>query len=345
MAGLSKKSIVIIGMVGVVAALGFIFKEQLLVALNSASKVKAGYKAMDDTEGKDLTKFQKLDMCRNHYPWGAPTSTNADVVKRSLYICNGLFANQYDTKTKNPLWTSEILSKTNMKALVKKGLKIEGELIQDPDIPTTMQVYPTEFNNKYTMGFMAAPANMYAANIPKVDKAGLEVANKKLMQQSLLMTNVVPMAKGLRDGIWAALERDVRTQALNNRQEFLYVITGPVYLGGQVNGFLEKSKAAIPTHFFKIITNPGFYGSIAFIIPNKEVIFTANQPINDPNNLHYCGPENAQRVCSMNDFIVPIKEVERLTGLYFYPNLAPYYAAKTKQDVEEYIKKMGLDNK
>ena len=78
-------------------------------------------------------------------------------------------------------------------------------------------------------------------------------------------------------------------------------------------------KLLIPTHIYKIVTYPNTYASISYIIPNT-------------NNLP-CGNQ-----CSPEKFMVPMQEVERVTGIEFYTKLAPYYAVQVKKDLNQIFK-------
>jgi DNA/RNA endonuclease G (NUC1) len=92
---------------------------------------------------------------------------------------------------------------------------------------------------------------------------------------------------------------------------------------------------AVPTHFFKLITHPLKYGSVAFVIPNKEIVTSSTTKINNPKDAYYCngGP------CSLDNFIVNVKDLEKLAGIEFYPKLAPHYSVQVKHDINEILKR------
>ncbi|MFN7117203.1 MAG: DNA/RNA non-specific endonuclease [Saprospiraceae bacterium] len=119
--------------------------------------------------------------------------------------------------------------------------------------------------------------------------------NEEAMNYSFLLSNISPQAKNFNKGIWRELEELTRNWARDN--EALYVITGPV-LTETVKGTIGTNKVSVPAAYFKILldmTAPQQKG-IAFIIPN-EVSF---EPL--------------------HKFAVPIDEVEKRTGLDFFPN-------------------------
>lgn len=291
----------------------------------------AGSKAIDSTEGKDIAKLTKENQCPKHYPWGAPKIKDKEVNKRSLYICRTAFAVQYDPIAKVPLWSSEVLEKRNFEY---RRVNRAENFQTDIDVPSKMQATLEDFKSSgYDRGHMAPAADM-VINLESLSPENLEKLNIQAMQESFYLTNIAPqVGSNMNRGIWADLEAQTRYWALQKNQ--IFVTTGPIFLGGNVKEFIGKSKVAVPTHFFKVITDPLFYGSVSYIIPNKEIITEKTTHIQNPKDAYYCngGP------CSLENFVVPIQEVERVTGIEFYPRLAPYYAVKVKQDINEYFRK------
>jgi DNA/RNA endonuclease G (NUC1) len=289
---------------------------------------KTGSKAIDEAEGKDLGKFMKPNQCRKHYTWGAPRVKDEVVLARSLYICRGNFEVQFDPKLKIPLWSAENLTR---RKLLNKNAELDAKYKPDSDLPLKMQTYPEDYlNSIYTPVQLASVYDIRSLDIKEKDP--------KFIQQHFNFSNTVPMVRdNLANTIWADLENQVRF-LLNEKnpkgKDALYVTTGAIYLNGQTNGKLPKSGALIPTHYYKIITHPNSYGTVSYIIPNKEIYTYKTKKLNDPKNAYTCngGP------CSLANFVVPIQEVERLTNIEFYPWLAPNYAVKVKLDVNEMFK-------
>lgn len=283
---------------------------------------KAGAKAVDNSEGKNLDKFLAPNKCRKHYTWGEPRVKDQLIMARSLFICRGNFALQYDTKLKVPLFTSEHLNLHNKK-FIKKTQELNAKFKPDNDLPSKMLAYPEDYlNSIYTPTQLAS-----VYNIRTID---LKSEPEQFVQQHFNFSNTVPMVRdNLANTIWAELEEQTRSYLL--KADALYVTTGVLYLNGKTNGKLSKSEAYIPTHFYKIITQPNVHGTVSYIIPNKEIYTYQTKKLNDPKNAVRCngGP------CTLANFIVPIKEVERLTNIEFYPHLAPQYAVKVKLDPNE----------
>lgn len=295
--------------------------------------VKAGSKAAYAAEGKDIEKFKESGKCSKFYPWGEPKVKDPELLKRMLFICRSSFYMQYDPLLKMPVSVSEVLTKSNM--IFSAPPKI-NPYENDPDLPTNLQASLGDYKGSYyEIGALAPTANMVIYDASLKDEFLINI-NRKARTESLFLSNTAPqIGNNFKKGIWAELETEVRNWSL--KTDNLYVTTGPLFLGGQVKSYLGSSKIPIPTHFYKIIADPSKYGSVAYIIPNKEII-TARSKTMNPKEAFYCGGEAGKRLCELNDFIVSINELEKLIGLEFYPTLSPYYAVQVKQDINQIFK-------
>lgn len=118
--------------------------------------------------------------------------------------------------------------------------------------------------------------------------------NLTAMSETFYMSNMSPMTPSFNRGIWASLEDWVRSAALANRG--LYVATGPILSRtcGTISGGIT-----VPCTFYKIAFKDGFNPKmIGFIMANT-------------------GSSRA-----LKSFAVSIDEIERSTGLDFFPQLA-----------------------
>lgn len=116
------------------------------------------------------------------------------------------------------------------------------------------------------------------------------------MRQSFLLTNVCPMHKALNEGGWAKLEEKVREWTV--RDSALLVFTGPVVSDGGTT--LASGRVTVPSAYYKVIMAPCVRPrrAIAFIYPNG----------------HSGG--------RLRQYAVSVDEVERRTGLDFFPFLS-----------------------
>lgn len=127
--------------------------------------------------------------------------------------------------------------------------------------------------------------------------------NYNAMIESFYLSNMVPQNPSLNRGAWRQLETTVREWATIHKD--IYVYTGPVF----TNNYTSIGGVAVPQELFKIVYDPAKNMAIAFIIPNSDIT-----------------------VMDIPDYIVSIEEVERLTGLDFFPKL-PYNKISVKQQV------------
>ena len=127
--------------------------------------------------------------------------------------------------------------------------------------------------------------------VPAADLKWSDVA----MRQSFLLTNVCPMHRALNEGGWAKLEEKVREWTA--RDSALLVFTGPVVSDGDTT--LANGRVKVPSSYFKVVLAPCMrpVRAIAFIYPNG----------------HSSG--------RLQQYAVSVDEVERRTGLDFFPFL------------------------
>ena len=119
--------------------------------------------------------------------------------------------------------------------------------------------------------------------------------DEKAMTESNLLTNICPQDRSLNSGLWNAIERNCRKWAVEYGG--LYIVCGPV-LFNRVHETIGDNKVLVPEAFFKVILclNPN-PKAIGFIIRNNEGTKKRDQ------------------------FINTVDEVERITGIDFFPSL------------------------
>jgi len=121
------------------------------------------------------------------------------------------------------------------------------------------------------------------------------------------LTNRVPRNSELNRGSWYGLEWAVRNLA--NRSEAVYVLTGPVYGdlqesgedaedGYELRNYSDLSGVKVPGGFFKVVIDET--GRMAAFVFPQDL----------PFHVHHC------------DQLIPVTEVESLTGLDLFPELA-----------------------
>lgn len=312
----------------------FILSAIILMSINHANALdfgkffenmfskKAGYKALpQDGEGeKDLSKFQK-NSCDKQNPWGTviPQNKEKDDEKGSLFICRETYDIRYDTRLKTPLWATYILRRTNYNHLdwtFLDKIKYSGNKL-DPEIPTKMQ---PDFNDYVGSDYIAhnlVPVVDTYFYLGSMKEEEMIKMNQDRIEQAYYATNTIPIAKGLHKSL-SAFEAETNKVLKGNDYENILVVTGGIYINSG-KGRLGKNGPIIPTHIFKIFANGINKGTTSYVIPNDNTCIQG---------------------CNFNSFIVPFKEVERLTGYNIFSAAAPEHAAKIKLDPNEYKKIM-----
>lgn len=162
-------------------------------------------------------------------------------------------------------------------------LKRSDNFRPDSDLPKGSRAELSDYKGSgYDRGHMAPAADM-----------GWD---GQAMSESFYLSNMVPqVGAGMNRGIWAELEKKVRNW-VQQRGE-LYVYSGPIYREGEAKT-IGANKVAVPGSLFKVILDPKQREAMALIMPN--------QPL---------------RTEDLPKYLVPVREVERQTGLQFFSTL------------------------
>lgn len=122
-------------------------------------------------------------------------------------------------------------------------------------------------------------------------------------QASFLMTNVVPQLPGLNAGLWRDLEQRIARRYVRRYGE-VWVACGPVLDPGADIRRLgpPETPVRVPDAFWMVVaerTEAGALRVLAFLVPHREIWKDRNP----------------------SAYLVPVDQVERLTGLDFFPAL------------------------
>ncbi|MDY8136808.1 DNA/RNA non-specific endonuclease [Aquimarina sp. 2201CG5-10] len=130
----------------------------------------------------------------------------------------------------------------------------------------------------------------------------------KAYEETFLTSNVTPQNHQFNSGVWNKLEKKVRYWA--KIYDGVYVVTGGV-LSGNLDG-IGYEQVSIPKYFYKVVLDKSDKTPkmIAFLMPHKE--------------------SNA----SLKQFVVPVDEVEKLTGIDFFPKLGDDVEQKLESTIQ-----------
>lgn len=150
--------------------------------------------------------------------------------------------------------------------------------------------------------------------LPSADRLKTEAANAS----TFVPTNLTPQDWDFNGGIWVGLENRVRDYAA--KADTLFVVTGALFDGssnysGSSSGFRVK----IPTHYFKALLYKGSstYATNGYMAAGY--IFPHSSSIAGDNYL---------------DYIMSIDELEKQTGIDFFPNLAGKIGSEAADGIE-----------
>lgn len=151
----------------------------------------------------------------------------------------------------------------------------------DPDVRTKSATLDDYKGSGYDRGHLAPAADFGWT--------------KEGMSESFYMSNMSPQDPGFNRGIWKKLEERVRQWAKSNNE--IYVVTGPIYRSR--GDKIGKNKVIVPDQYYKVILelNGKEVKGIGFVLNNEK---TSKD---------------------LSAFAMSIDEVEKATGLDFFPSV------------------------
>lgn len=152
---------------------------------------------------------------------------------------------------------------------------------EDEEVPEPRAVHFDYVRSGYDRGHMC----------PAGDNKWSAVA----MDESFLLTNVCPQAPSLNRGDWNEMEQACRKWA--KQEGALYIVCGPIFYKNSKKT-IGKNRVSVPDAFFKVVLcMTGEPKAIGFIYKNGD----GNRP--------------------KGDYANSVDEVERITGIDFFPAL------------------------
>lgn len=161
----------------------------------------------------------------------------------------------------------------------------------DPTVPTGSALPSDYTRSGYDRGHLA-PAGDFRFS-------------RKMMSETFYMSNMTPQAPQFNRGIWKELEEQFRRWAL--RDNGLYVVTGPVLKPG-LPTIGQQNQVSVPQQFYKIA-----------LYCNKPEIRMIGFLLNNEGSSE-----------SLDQFVVPVSQIEQLTGITFFPKLPANLARDLK---------------
>lgn len=128
--------------------------------------------------------------------------------------------------------------------------------------------------------------------------AGDNKWNREAMYETFLLSNVCPQNGNLNSGLWNQIEISCRRWA--DKYGDIYIICGPMYFKSREIQSIGEDAVAVPDAFFKVIL----------------CLY------NEPKCIGFvCRNSDGNKKKDM--YVNSLEQVERLTGLHFFPQLNP----------------------
>lgn len=208
------------------------------------------------------------------------------------------FTISYNKKHNTPNWSAWKLTRKMTQGTLERGTKFWP----DPQIPTSYRVNYYEYKESgFDRGHMCPAGDMKWS--------------EDAMHDCFYMSNMCPQVPQLNSGSWKKLEESCRDWAV--KEGSIYIICGPIYKKGVKHSTIGIDHSIdVPDSFFKCVLSlrKGHEKAIGFIYSNT-----------------------AQKQ-SIKNTAMSVDEVEKKTGIDFFPQLEDKLEAKleSQYDVEEW---------
>ena len=153
---------------------------------------------------------------------------------------------------------------------------------EDTDVKAPRATNNDYYNSRYDRGHMCP--------------AGDNKWDKQAMSESFMFTNICPQIHALNEGPWNDLEMACRRWA--QKYGDIYIVCGPLLSDG-LHRTIGKRRVVVPERFFKVI----------LCMQDK------------PKAIGFIYENNSHNSNKMFSHATTIDEIERLTGIDFFPSL------------------------
>ena len=232
-------------------------------------------------EGKTPENIQKAGIS-NDFMLSEVNKTSKPFDYLPVSTTNQIVKHQYYTLSYNEKYEQAEWVAYELKIQKRKRNHFKRPFfIEDPKVTTKSADWKNYKNSGYDKGHLCPAGDM--------------TFDKSAYDDTFFTSNITPQLHEFNDGVWNRLEEKVRYWS--EKYDGVYVITG-----GVLTNFLPtigKEKVAIPDCFYKIVLNNtyGKYKVIAFLVPN------------------------AKSDKALYNFAVSVDDIEKITGIDFFPNL------------------------
>jgi endonuclease G len=133
--------------------------------------------------------------------------------------------------------------------------------------------------------------------------------NQKALSESYFYSNMTPQHPDFNRGAWAELESYLRGYVIENEVD-IYVVTGPVLTDDLREVERSVSNMSLPRFHYKVALDPENARAVGFLMPNEA----CPKP--------------------MEAYVVPIDDIEKMTGLDFFSGLEDEKETKLEAEID-----------
>lgn len=255
------------------------------------------------SRANDQARLNQDELIGRHFPFGFPRApadaTNENILVQSEWII------WYDADLKQPLWVAYEFTRAEAK---KKVIERLDCFHRDPRLSDDDASFCEDYKKSgYDRG------HLLPANDAK--------RRATMMDNSFLLSNMAPQLGNFNQKIWMRLEGHVNRWAMGTG---VNIITGAIFdRDGDGRRDSDDDAVRIPpqarvaraTHFYKIITHRrpnGMIDTISFLMPHDNRLFG----------------KAASQDAYLKTRITNIDEIERITGIDFFPDMPTAKKAK-----------------
>lgn len=182
------------------------------------------------------TSFAQTE-CPQFSPGGqSPIIINPKLAPKYKELCNAEYSVGHSGLTRTPLWAAGHLQASRMKD--KGRLARSNKFTPDTRIPFSERSELADYaRSGYDRGHVFAAA---------------DATTQEGQDSTFLLSNMTPMTPLVNRGIWEGIETATRNEAKKRGE--LYVITGPIFQGGNLQSL--RGRVIIPTSTYKCLYDP-----------------------------------------------------------------------------------------
>lgn len=204
-----------------------------------------------------------------------PAILNHKLDAKTQTLCFEAYAALHSGLTRTSLWSAEHLTARSVSEA--RGNERVNQFHAESRLPAGERAELSDYvRSGYDRGHLAPSGDM---------------PTSKAQAESFSLANMTPQSPKLNRGLWEEIESAVRDQAV--REGELYVVTGPLFQGGEVK--LLNGHVLVPTGYFKAVWSPSRNMAAAYVVDNRDD--------SDYN-------------------IISISELSRLAGLDVFPGVS-----------------------